>query len=99
MEKCSVCGGKKGARECPAVKGRICSVCCGTKRLKSIRCPKDCEILMGSTEYRLEREVRTEITDRIGDDFRTSKDEILDRPGVEEFAKALESGFIRDFYH
>ena len=99
MEKCTLCGRKKAPRECPALGGKLCSACCGTQRQKAVRCPENCEILKDSEEYRLQREVRTEITDRIGDDFRTSKDEILDRPGVEEFAKALESGFIRDFYH
>ena len=98
MEKCTLCGRKKAPRECPALGGKLCSACCGTQRQNAVRCPEGCEILKGSAEYRLAREVRTEITDRIGDDFRTEKDEILDRPAVGEFARALELSFIRDFY-
>lgn len=46
MEKCAVCGGKRGNRQCPGVGGMVCSVCCGTKRLKTIRCPGSCGILL-----------------------------------------------------
>jgi hypothetical protein len=44
---CPVCGHRKAKRACP-VKGSICSVCCGTKRLVEIDCPSDCEYLTGA---------------------------------------------------
>ena len=40
--KCVHCGQRKGKRDCPALKGTICSQCCGTHRLKAIACPADC---------------------------------------------------------
>jgi hypothetical protein len=44
---CPVCGHRKAKRACP-VKGSICSVCCGTKRLVEIECPAECEYLTGA---------------------------------------------------
>jgi hypothetical protein len=44
---CPVCGHRKAKRACP-VKGSLCSVCCGTKRLVEIDCPSDCEYLTGA---------------------------------------------------
>lgn len=45
--KCVKCGKQKGKRACPALGGDICSVCCGTHRLKEISCPADCQYLGG----------------------------------------------------
>lgn len=41
-EKCSLCGQRRGKRRCPALASFICSVCCGEKRGRTIRCPKVC---------------------------------------------------------
>jgi hypothetical protein len=43
-----VCGQRKGKRACPARGDRICSQCCGTKRLVEIDCPPDCLYLTGA---------------------------------------------------
>jgi tetratricopeptide (TPR) repeat protein len=48
VEKCASCGTKKGMRPCPGLGGRICPLCCGTKRRIEIRCPAICEILKAS---------------------------------------------------
>jgi hypothetical protein len=45
---CTVCGQRKGKRACPARGDRICSQCCGTKRLVEIDCPPDCLYLTGA---------------------------------------------------
>jgi hypothetical protein len=42
MAACSVCGGGKAKRHCPALGQVICATCCGTKRQGEIRCPADC---------------------------------------------------------
>lgn len=49
MAQCWFCGKVKGKRNCPA-RGNapICSRCCGTNRLVSIRCPSDCIYLHGT---------------------------------------------------
>jgi hypothetical protein len=43
---CVSCGQRKGKRACPALRGLICPTCCGTKRLKEIACPPDCQYLV-----------------------------------------------------
>ena len=44
---CPLCRERKGKRHCPAKDERICSVCCGGKRLVEIDCPRDCAYLLG----------------------------------------------------
>jgi len=48
---CRVCGQRKGRRDCPALRGTICPVCCGTKRLTEIACPSDCAYLASAREH------------------------------------------------
>jgi len=45
MVNCAICGIRKPKRQCPAVQGQICSVCCATEREKTLDCPLDCEYL------------------------------------------------------
>jgi hypothetical protein len=45
---CPQCGQRRGKRACPALGQTICPVCCATKRLVEIRCPKDCSYLVAS---------------------------------------------------
>ena len=48
---CSLCGLRKARRHCPALGHLICAVCCGSKRLKEIRCPTDCAYLATAREH------------------------------------------------
>lgn len=45
---CPLCRERKGKRHCPAKGERICSICCGSKRLVEIDCPRDCAYLSGA---------------------------------------------------
>jgi hypothetical protein len=45
---CPLCRERKGKRHCPAKAERICSACCGSKRLVEIDCPRDCAYLTGA---------------------------------------------------
>lgn len=45
MVRCASCQSRKGKRQCPALGNLICSVCCGTKREKEIKCTPDCPYL------------------------------------------------------
>jgi hypothetical protein len=45
---CPLCRERKGKRHCPAKGERICSACCGSKRLIEIDCPHDCAFLIGA---------------------------------------------------
>jgi hypothetical protein len=49
--KCVVCQIRKPRRDCPGVKGEICSICCGTEREQSIDCPLDCQWLHDAHEH------------------------------------------------
>jgi hypothetical protein len=49
--KCPLCGRRKARRDCPALRQSICSVCCGTKRLKEIACPESCVHLSASRAH------------------------------------------------
>jgi hypothetical protein len=42
---CKICNVRRAKRACPAVDGLICTICCGTERENSLRCPLDCPYL------------------------------------------------------
>lgn len=48
---CPICGTRRARRGCPALGQQICAVCCGTKRLVEINCPKDCPYLASAREH------------------------------------------------
>lgn len=48
---CPQCGQRKGKRACPALDETICPVCCATKRLVTIRCPRDCAHLASAKAH------------------------------------------------
>jgi hypothetical protein len=48
---CSVCGQRKERRDCPALRTKICTICCGTKRLSEIQCPSDCVHLASARQH------------------------------------------------
>ncbi|MGA2184884.1 MAG: hypothetical protein ABSH47_17840 [Bryobacteraceae bacterium] len=43
--KCKICDVRKPRRYCPATGGEICSLCCGSEREVTLRCPLDCVYL------------------------------------------------------
>lgn len=49
--KCVYCHSRKGKRQCPALGGLICSLCCGEHRMIRITCPPDCVYLDANVEY------------------------------------------------
>jgi hypothetical protein len=42
---CKICGKRRARRSCPAVRGDICTICCGSEREVSLSCPLECEYL------------------------------------------------------
>lgn len=54
-KKCLLCNTRKGIRYCSALNSSICSLCCGTKRRRTISCPDDCIYLIAGRNYRVER--------------------------------------------
>ena len=55
MSSCLHCRNRKGKRECPALRGKICAACCGEYRLVEIACPSDCIYLQANEEYQHRR--------------------------------------------
>lgn len=48
---CPLCRQRSARRQCPALGRRICAVCCGTKRLVEISCPRDCGYLAAAEAH------------------------------------------------
>ncbi len=42
---CAICGTRRPKRQCPGVRGEICTTCCGTEREVTVDCPLDCVYL------------------------------------------------------
>ena len=55
VSKCQNCNQRKGIRNCPALRSQICSLCCGTKRRRTIPCPEDCSYLVSGRDYQIKR--------------------------------------------
>jgi len=45
ISNCELCEERKGKRYCPAIHGRICSLCCGESRERTLDCPAGCAYL------------------------------------------------------
>ena len=95
MAKCVTCGERKGNRFCPVVTGNICSLCCGTKRQKDVKCPPSCDYLTKGTEYQLDRE----ITRKISADLHTESEDVFQMEEVIPFVMSMERFFVDQFYH
>ena len=48
---CKICAIRRPRRFCPAVKGEICSLCCGQAREMTLDCPLDCEYLQEARKH------------------------------------------------
>jgi hypothetical protein len=48
---CAICEVRKPKRYCPAVRGEICAICCGTEREVSLHCPLDCPFLQDARRH------------------------------------------------
>ena len=55
IAKCPLCNQRKGIRSCSALRAQICSLCCGTKRRRTVSCPDDCSYLVSGRDYQTHR--------------------------------------------
>ncbi|MGY4706869.1 hypothetical protein ACVNPS_03820 [Candidatus Bipolaricaulota sp. J31] len=55
MAKCPICNARSASRFCPALGKRICSICCGEHRQKTISCHPECEYLVAALRKRREK--------------------------------------------
>jgi hypothetical protein len=51
---CSLCHKRRPERFCPAVGEKICAICCGTERERTLDCPADCAYLIKAHRYEQE---------------------------------------------
>jgi hypothetical protein len=54
---CKICETRRPRRFCPGVGGEICSICCGTGREETVRCPLDCAYLQEARLHEKPREL------------------------------------------
>jgi len=59
--KCSICEIRRPRRFCPAVRGDICPVCCGTSREVTLDCPLDCSYLQEAHKHEKPPELDPEL--------------------------------------
>jgi hypothetical protein len=71
--KCRICDVRKPRRYCPATGGDICSLCCGTEREVTLRCPLDCVYLQEAHSHEIRERIPAERLPspdiRVTDDF------------------------------
>ena len=51
---CPLCHKRRPERFCPATSEKICAVCCGTERERTLDCPADCAYLIKAHRYEQE---------------------------------------------
>lgn len=76
---CPECGRRKGKRACPALGETICPVCCATKRLVAIRCPRDCAHLASAQAHpaaSVRRQQASDLRALLGDMGRLSEGQV-----------------------
>ncbi|MCR4404840.1 MAG: hypothetical protein NUW06_06180 [Candidatus Acetothermia bacterium] len=81
MARCAHCGKVKGTRNCPALRGLICSRCCGEHRGIEIDCPASCPYYQKSERYQRERlapEFHRRWLEAHGPLYRDGRERVLD---------------------
>jgi hypothetical protein len=58
MSLCSRCQKRKAKRKCPALRTKICSLCCGELREKNLSCPTICPYLNKHQTYQEQKKAR-----------------------------------------
>ena len=56
MALCIRCRKRSGKRFCPALKTKICAICCAQERMLELACPESCQYLQDAREQAMERE-------------------------------------------
>jgi hypothetical protein len=85
MAKCPKCTERKGKRFCPALASEICSLCCGSLRIREIDCPADCPHLGSGQRYQDDKRMRKGV--QRGREYLASRHRAF--PDRDDFAFAL----------
>jgi hypothetical protein len=98
---CKICELRRPKRFCPAVRGQICSLCCGREREMTLDCPLDCEYLQEARKH--DRPVPVDPDQfpnqdiRITDTFLRDREQLLLAMGRAVLAAALETPGAVDY--
>lgn len=80
MSLCVYCSKRAGKRSCPALGGRICSICCGQHRGIAINCPISCRYFKAHETYhraRLAEEFHTLWVEKTEPLYKAGKDRLI----------------------
>jgi hypothetical protein len=94
--KCAHCGKNPAKRACPALDRTISPVCCGSNRMKTIDCPKDCRYLENE-RYQEKVGEEKELNELLRTVPHGPNDDILKEGDGAEIAYAFESS-LADWY-
>lgn len=56
MALCPICNKRASKRYCPALRTKICTVCCAEERMVELACPESCQYLRAGRDQAAERE-------------------------------------------
>lgn len=98
---CAICHARKPRRECPGVRGDICTVCCGTEREQSVDCPLSCPWLHEAHAHEKKPDFDVAIVPnqdiRITEEFLAENEILLAFLAVSVFEGALETPGATDW--
>jgi hypothetical protein len=98
---CVLCQTRKPRRQCLAVHGDICSICCGTEREQSLDCPLECTYLQDAHEHERPPELDgATLPNRdieITEDFLEANEVLLAFLAVSLFESAMETPAATDW--
>jgi hypothetical protein len=87
---CPLCRKRRPERYCPAVGEKICAICCGTERERTLDCPADCPYLIQAHRYEQEHRPPLAAADIPFADTELSRQTIYEQePLISELAQAL----------
>ena len=87
---CPLCAKRRLERFCPAQGEKICAVCCGTERERTLDCPADCTHLIAAHRYEQEHRKSLAPGEMPFPDVEVSRDLIYEQqPLVNGFAHTL----------
>lgn len=98
---CAICEIRRPKRYCPAVRGDICTLCCGSEREETLNCPLDCPFLRQAHEREegehLDVATMPNADIEITDEFVEENLEVLERLSGSLFHAAMETAGAIDY--
>ena len=90
---CALCEKGKARRECPGVRGWICSPCCGAEREVTVDCPFDCFYLREARKHEKEQTPTAEMIPfpgiEVPDAFLAEHEQLIAAVGLQMLRYAL----------